>query len=460
MPWKIEPNSAGKPCVILESTGETITCHDTQEEAQRHMAALYASESQKTGIEVDALKAAKSYSFSQPSIPTGERKVKHKEPAMFIAAPRTDETLLEKLGRVFKSSLKPGQTIFRGKDGKRGMFLITSNSYKDRDDETLTSGALQRYAESCWKDDGSFHSDNPLLFWHDDNLIMGEIVFTAFESPFLIEVAKEIDDPIAHVLWDFAEANGDNAGTSHRFGYLEEDRTEDGEFKDIVTKIETTYLPEKQFAANGLTYAGVIKAMDKAKETYFDKIFASFGGIEGASDELKKGKNALVKKLQAAGVNHKARKNKAEDDPEEEDDEKAEDTPPDMEEADEEDTKAGSLEDLAELVAAMQSLLMDMLDAQGGAVEAEMALKKEVTALKQVNATKEKSQSDLVKRIELLEARVKLTQRRASQDKETDPDTVKASIDDAIKSAEDAELVESPIFGKIKPSPYSTRNGS
>lgn len=451
MPWKIEPNSAGKPCVILEATGETVTCHDTQEEAQRHMAALYASESQKTGIEVDALKAAKSYSFSQPSISTGERKVKHKEPVMFIATPRTDETLLEKFGRVFKSNLQPGSTVFRGKDGKRGMFLITSNSYKDRDDETLTSDALQRYADSCWKSDGTFHSDNPLLFWHNDDLVMGEIIFTAFEKPFLIEVAKEIDDPIAKVLWDFAEANGDEAGTSHRFGYLEEDRSEDGVFKEIVTKIETTYLPERQFAANGLTYAGVIKQMDKTQATVFDKIFAAFGGIDGASEELKKGKNALVKKLEAANLHHKSKKQKAEgDDPDDE-----EDTPPDMEEADdEEEEKAGGVERLAELVAEMMSLVDELVEAQGGAAEAEMSLKKEVRALKETLTTKEKAQDALIKRIELIEAKVKLTQRRASQVTETDPDTVKASIDDAIKSAEDANLVESPLFGKVKPSPF------
>lgn len=457
MPWTIEPNTAGKPCVILTSTGETITCHDTQEEAQRHMAALYASESTKTGIEVDALKAMKSYSFSQPTLATGERKPKPPG-KVFIATPRTDETLLEKLGRVFKSSLKPGQTIFRGKDGKRGMFLITSNSYKDRDDETLTSKALERYAASCWKA-GEFHSDNPLLFWHNDDVVMGEIIYTAFETPFLIEVAKEIDDPIAKVLWDFAEANGDNAGTSHRFGYLEEDRTADGVFEDIVTKIETTYLPERQFAANGLTYAGVIKSMDKTQATVFDKIFAEFGGIEGASAELKKGKDALVRKLEAAGVNHKARKNKA-DDPDEEDEEKADDdVPPDMEDTDDEEAKAGGLEDVAELLSQAISMITELVDAQAGSVEAEMSLKKQVKALEGKLTTKEKAHDDLEARVRLLEGKAKLTQRRASQDVETDPAKVKASIDDAIKQAADAELVPS-ILGKVKPSPYSTRNGS
>lgn len=453
MPWKIEPNSAGKPCVILEATGETVACHDTQEEAQRHMDALYASESKARHIEVDALKSLPAATYNAAAQFTTPPK-KKKRGGVFIAIPRTDQTLLERLSSVFKSSLQPGSTVFRGKDGKRGMFLITSNSYKDRDDETLTSDALQRYADSCWQSDGSFHSDNPLLFWHNDDLVMGEIIFTAFEKPFLIEVAKEIDDPIAKVLWDFAEANGDEAGTSHRFGYLEEDRTEDGVFKEIVTKIETTYLPERQFAANGLTYAGVIKQMDKTQATVFDKIFAAFGGIDGASEELKKGKNALVKKLQSAGVNHKTRKQKA-DEEADEDEEKAEDedTPPDMEEAEDEE-KAGGLEEVAELVAQLQALVLDMVDAQTGAVEAEMALKKEIATLKTANATKEKAQDDLENRVRILEGKAKLTGRRASQVTETDPELVKASIDEAIKTAEDGNLVDSPLFGKVKPSPF------
>lgn len=43
MPWQVEERE-GKYCVIKETDGSTEKCHDTREEANRHMAALYASE--------------------------------------------------------------------------------------------------------------------------------------------------------------------------------------------------------------------------------------------------------------------------------------------------------------------------------------------------------------------------------------------------------------------------------
>jgi len=43
MPWSIVERD-GKHCVMKDDTGETVTCHDTAEEARMHMAALYANE--------------------------------------------------------------------------------------------------------------------------------------------------------------------------------------------------------------------------------------------------------------------------------------------------------------------------------------------------------------------------------------------------------------------------------
>lgn len=42
MPWKIE-NQEGKHCVVAEETGETVKCHDSEEDAKAHMQALYAN---------------------------------------------------------------------------------------------------------------------------------------------------------------------------------------------------------------------------------------------------------------------------------------------------------------------------------------------------------------------------------------------------------------------------------
>lgn len=43
MPWKVEMQG-GKHCVIKESDGSTVHCHDTKEEAMAQMRALYANE--------------------------------------------------------------------------------------------------------------------------------------------------------------------------------------------------------------------------------------------------------------------------------------------------------------------------------------------------------------------------------------------------------------------------------
>src|SRR6187402_508039 len=100
----------------------------------------------------------------------------------------------------------------------------------DRENETITSKALEDYVASCHPAPDVFHCDNPYLWWHDDDVVMGEIIAVSYIEPFLVEMIQEIpNSPVSKVLFDFAELNGDNAGASHRFGYRDEDRTADGD---------------------------------------------------------------------------------------------------------------------------------------------------------------------------------------------------------------------------------------
>jgi len=59
MPWHISSDHAGCDgyAVVKDDTDEVVGCHRTREEASRHMAALYASESDKMAL-VGAVKAA------------------------------------------------------------------------------------------------------------------------------------------------------------------------------------------------------------------------------------------------------------------------------------------------------------------------------------------------------------------------------------------------------------------
>ena len=135
------------------------------------------------------------------------------------------------------------------------MLIVTTNSYKDRDGETITTNALKNYVESLWDGD-TFKGSEPLLFWHDDRVKIGDILYTDLYAPFLVEVAEESNDPIASYFWDYAETTKEELGASHRFYFEPSSRQEDGTFTNIV-KTETSLLP-RWACANLLTYAGVI----------------------------------------------------------------------------------------------------------------------------------------------------------------------------------------------------------
>lgn len=156
--------------------------------------------------------------------------------------------------RARLTQIKSISMIFKGADGLRRMFLITSNAYEDREDETITSEALKEYVESQWEGD-IWKGNNFLLFVHRGAPI-GEIVFAEMMESFLVEVAKELNTPYARKRWDYIEAHPDmDWGASHGFDFDEDTKT-DGVYHHIE-KFETTVLPLAR-AANALTLAGVI----------------------------------------------------------------------------------------------------------------------------------------------------------------------------------------------------------
>jgi len=192
-----------------------------------------------------------------------------------------------------------GTSIVRDKDGKRLTVIVTSNAYEDRDGETFTTDALKQYVDSLWlAEDNVFHSDNPHLFWHDDRLKMGDIVYSNVHGAFLVEVAKEADTPIARALLDYIEKSDERWGASQRFVYTDAERDADGTFH-ALRKRETSTLP-REASANQLTYSGVMN-MGK-REDYLNKMF----GIENASALLDEGVEKLEQALQAKGIGHKS----------------------------------------------------------------------------------------------------------------------------------------------------------
>lgn len=219
--------------------------------------------------------------------------------SIYIASqePGVLKNALDKITR--KGGLKPGTSILKA-NGTRYMMVVTSNSYQDREAETITTQALKEYVDKSWIAEDLFHTNNPLLFWHDDRLEIGQIVWADMHGPFLVELAQEGTSPVSKALFDYRETHPEEKwGASHRFAYFRKDRSDDGTYRRIY-KQETSMLP-REAAANLLTFSGVIPMTDKRGET-LNKML----GIENAAELLDKGIEAVVAEMERRGVAHKS----------------------------------------------------------------------------------------------------------------------------------------------------------
>lgn len=194
---------------------------------------------------------------------------------------------------------QPITTIERGTDGLRYMVIFTSNGYEDRDEEHVATRALAGYVKSCWLPDGAWVGTNKHLYWHDNGLEIGAIVWADMIDGFLVEVSRELDTPIAKAIWDYIERGDELHGASH--GFRINPKTKEGNTYTVILKHETSSLPVAA-ASNIGTLSEVITTME-TKEQRLDKIF----GIEGAAKILaEKGPKGLNDELAKRGVTPKS----------------------------------------------------------------------------------------------------------------------------------------------------------
>lgn len=237
MPYDIVKRGS-KFCVVKRDGGKALGCHPTRTAAVRQMRAIYASES------------------------------KH----------------------------HPAEVFEMG--GARYMLLVSTNGYKDRQDEYVSARAMKAFIDRQW-DESGFHGDNVMLFWHKGPAI-GDIVWANQEGPFTVEVARERKSGLPLVaayteaIWNYLESPDEPYGASIGFGYLPEDREPDqaGAVYRSIRKFETSVLPLK-FAANPYTFSGVLPNMTTKREEELEKITGLRGLLEplrrvlsGASDTL------------------------------------------------------------------------------------------------------------------------------------------------------------------------------
>lgn len=167
--------------------------------------------------------------------------------------------------------------VFHTKSVQRRMLIISSNAYRDREEEIIQQKALEGYVNDSWQGD-AFVGDNDLLYWHRGDPI-GKIVYADMEGAFLIEIAEELPDaeidlnapyteedaPLEpypttiKAVWDAIESTEDSIEWGASIGFLareDEQQQPDVQFT-VMRKKETSVLPRRD-AANIYTLSQVI----------------------------------------------------------------------------------------------------------------------------------------------------------------------------------------------------------
>lgn len=152
-------------------------------------------------------------------------------------------------------------------NGQRYMLLISSNAYKDREDEIVTQKALEEHVANF-----NPEANHPVLIWHGGDPI-GQVTEAKMYGPFLVEIVKELpDQPVnlargkntppypstVKAVWDGLERMKEALalGASIGFKYKKGDEL-DGAFEDVKI-IERSILPQEA-AANAITLSAMIK---------------------------------------------------------------------------------------------------------------------------------------------------------------------------------------------------------
>lgn len=216
------------------------------------------------------------------------------------------------------SGLKTGFKVFEVGDELRWI-AITSNAYKDREEEIFETKVLQDYVAAV--DSGevpeSFLAElkkrelptNPhgeLWFAHIPHSRIGESIWKGMEERFLIEVGKFDDTPIAQKIATHLKEHGEDYRVSQGYLYDTLDRA-DKVYSKPIWKFETSPLP-KGWESNLWTAIGIIeqggKVMDDKKKK---ALVEATGGDEVVVETFLKFITDHGKAIEEAGVEFKGK---------------------------------------------------------------------------------------------------------------------------------------------------------
>lgn len=209
--------------------------------------------------------------------------------------------------RLKGQPLKDGTQVLKDNAGRRYMFMITSNGYRDRDNAHVTTKAIENYVEKCWTDDGKFIGDNSHYIWHTKEFgSISDLVFADVWSGFLVELWREKDQmPIAKAFYNYVEKHPEEKWGASQGFFASKKEIAEGVYKAIA-KYESSSLPLAA-ASNVYTLSEVLPMVEKSKrDTFLNALFKEEFGIEDAAGLLKQGPEKLRAELEDRGVQAKA----------------------------------------------------------------------------------------------------------------------------------------------------------
>lgn len=201
--------------------------------------------------------------------------------------------------------------IKRGADGRRYLGILSSNPYRDRDEEFVAHAALEAMVDAEW-DGETYKGTGKVLFWHEGEPI-ADIVWADTEKGFLIEIARERDSPWAHTMFDLIERTDIDWGASIGFKTRVYDELVNAK-GDVVERVyrqlrrvETSVLP-RAFAANPFTNVMRFKMGNKKNQLRQLWLIRNAPAAAKLEAGLRKGAAETADALDGQGVERKQRK--------------------------------------------------------------------------------------------------------------------------------------------------------
>lgn len=193
--------------------------------------------------------------------------------------------------------------LTRAADGQRLIGLLSSNAYIDKDGDAVALESLQTWVDSQWSGD-EYIGKGVVLFWHDGEPV-ADIIYSAVEGAFLVELAKARNTPFADALFEAVEQVSKSQDFGASIGAWAVRQPKERRVFHVQDKPETSILPVL-FAGNEFTHMEILKmntAQKLARRLWLRKYAPKASEIE---ETLRKAAEEATTQLDGEGLERKA----------------------------------------------------------------------------------------------------------------------------------------------------------